>query len=180
MEVEGLQKDLDAKLKLLAYKQTKGEDIASKGNATTIERHQDALVYLAKEADEIKVKIEEKTASGEQMEEVCAWSAIKWMPISPSQTPRGCPRRSAEGLTHLQAGSHFPEKIQGTGKKSNITRSCAIVFLPKRRFWQGQERRETGQGKSQAFGAMSAKRHFVYRTPFRYTIPTRTMWLPMF
>lgn len=74
MEVEALQKDLDAKLKLLAYKQTKGEDIVSKGNATTIERHRDALVHLAKEADEIKLKIEEKKiASGEQMDEVCAW-----------------------------------------------------------------------------------------------------------
>ena len=75
MEVEALQKDLDAKLKLLAYKQTKGEDIVSKGNATTIERHRDTLVHLAKEADEIKLKIEEKKiASGEQMDEVCAWS----------------------------------------------------------------------------------------------------------
>ena len=74
MEVEALQKDLDAKLKLLAYKQTKGEDIVSKGNATTIERHRDALVHLAKEADEIKLKIEEKIASGEQMDEVCAWT----------------------------------------------------------------------------------------------------------
>ena len=75
MEVEGLRKDLDAKLKLLAYKQTKGEDIVSKGNATTIERHRDALVHLAKEADEIKLKIEEKRiASGEQMEEVGGWS----------------------------------------------------------------------------------------------------------
>ena len=75
MEVEALQKDLDAKLKLLAYKQTKGEDIVSKDNATTIERHRDALVHLAKEADEIKLKIEEKKiTSGEQMDEVCAWS----------------------------------------------------------------------------------------------------------
>ena len=73
MEVEALQKDLDAKLKWLAYKQTKGEDIVTKSNATTIERHQDVLVYLAKEADKIKLKIEEKKiASGEQMEEVCA------------------------------------------------------------------------------------------------------------
>ena len=51
MEVEALQKDLDAKLKLLAHKQMKGEDIVSKGNATTIERHWDALVHLPKEAD---------------------------------------------------------------------------------------------------------------------------------
>ena len=44
MKVEALQKDLDAKLKLLAYKQVKGEDIVTKGNTTTIERHRDALV----------------------------------------------------------------------------------------------------------------------------------------
>ena len=31
--------------------------------------------------------------------------------ISPSLTPRGRPRRSAEGLTRLQPGYHFPEKI---------------------------------------------------------------------
>jgi len=75
MEVEALQRDLDAELKLLAYKQTKGEDTVTKGNVTTIERHRDALVYFAKEADEIKLQIEEKKiASDEQMEEVCAWS----------------------------------------------------------------------------------------------------------
>ena len=75
MELEALQKDLDAKLKLLACKQAKGQNIVTKGNATTIERHRDALVYLAKEADEIKLKIEgKKIAKGEQMEEVCAWS----------------------------------------------------------------------------------------------------------
>ena len=47
----------------------------TKGKATTIERNQDVLVYLGKEANKIKLKIEErKVASGEQMEEVCAWS----------------------------------------------------------------------------------------------------------
>ena len=45
------------------------------GNATAIGRHQDALVYLTKEADEIKLKIEgKKIAKSEQMEEVWAWS----------------------------------------------------------------------------------------------------------
>ena len=47
----------------------------TKGKAKTIERNQDVLVYLGKEANKIKLKIEEtKIASGEQMEEVCAWS----------------------------------------------------------------------------------------------------------
>ncbi|PFX34531.1 hypothetical protein AWC38_SpisGene527 [Stylophora pistillata] len=71
MELEALQKNLDAKLKLLAYKQEKGKGIVDKANATTIGRHRDALVCLAKEADEIKLKIEEKKiAKGEQMDEV--------------------------------------------------------------------------------------------------------------
>ena len=35
--------------------------------------------------------------------------------ISPSLTPRGRPRRSAEGFTRLQPGYHYPEKIQATG-----------------------------------------------------------------
>ena len=75
MELEALQKDLDAKLKLLAYKQVKGQDIVTNGNATTIGRQRDALVYLAKEVDEIKLKIEgKKIAKGEQMDEVFAWS----------------------------------------------------------------------------------------------------------
>lgn len=75
MELEALQKNLDAKLKLLAYKQEKGKGIVDKANATTIGRHRDGLVCLAKEADEVKLKIEEKKiAKGEQMDEVCAWS----------------------------------------------------------------------------------------------------------
>ena len=52
----------------------KGEDILSKGNTTTIERHRDGLVALAKQADEIKMKVEqEKLAKGEALEEVCTW-----------------------------------------------------------------------------------------------------------
>ena len=47
----------------------------AKANATTIERHRDSLVCLAKEADEIKLKIEEKKiANGSEMDEVCKWS----------------------------------------------------------------------------------------------------------
>ena len=48
--------------------------------------------------------------------------------ILPSLTPRGRPRRSAKGLTCLQAEDHFPEKILGTGKKYNITRACEVCF----------------------------------------------------
>ena len=45
-----------------------------------------------------------------------------------SVTPRGCTRRLAVDLTCLRPGYHFPEKIQGTGKKTNINRSCAVCF----------------------------------------------------
>ena len=76
MELEALEKDLETKLKLLAYKQANGKDIVTKGNLTTIGRHRDALVTLAKEADAIKVKSEEKKiAKGEQMDNVCVWSS---------------------------------------------------------------------------------------------------------
>ena len=45
-----------------------------------------------------------------------------------SLTPRVCTRRLAVDLTRLRPGYHFPEKIQGTGKKTNINRSCAVCF----------------------------------------------------
>jgi len=99
--------------------------------------------------------------------------------ISPSITPRGHPRRSAERLTHLQPGHHFPEKIQGTGMKTNLTRSCA-VFLPRRRFWQGQERRGRDQEKSPVFSALSTKCPCASKTAFSCTTLFRTMLLPMF
>ena len=47
--------------------------------------------------------------------------------ISRSLTPRGH-ARSAKGLTHLEVGGHFPEKILGTWKKSNITWACMVCF----------------------------------------------------
>ena len=70
--------------------------------------------------------------------------------ISPSQTPRGRPRRSAEGLTRLQAGSHFPEKIQGAGKKSNISRSCVVCFSAQKKILArtGEKRKRPGKESS--------------------------------
>ena len=74
MDLDGLLKDLEAKLQILEYMRGKGEDILSKGNTTTIERHRHGLVALAKQADEIKMKVEqEKLAKGEALEEVCTW-----------------------------------------------------------------------------------------------------------
>ena len=74
MHLDGLLKDLEAKLQILEYMRGKGEDILSKGNTTTIERHRHGLVALAKQADEIKMKVEqEKLAKGEALEEVCTW-----------------------------------------------------------------------------------------------------------
>ena len=70
--------------------------------------------------------------------------------ISPSLTPRGRPRRSAEGLTRLQPGYHFPEKIQGTGKKTNITRSCAVCFPAQKKILArtGEKRKRPGKESS--------------------------------
>lgn len=67
--------------------------------------------------------------------------------ISYSLTPRGRPRRSAEGLTRLEAGRHFPEKIQGTGKKSNISRSCVVCFPAQKKILArtGEKRKRSGR-----------------------------------
>ena len=74
MDLDGLLKDLEAKLQILEYMRGKGEDILSKMNTTTIEWHCDGLVALAKQADEIKMKVEQqKLAKGEPLEEVCTW-----------------------------------------------------------------------------------------------------------
>jgi len=70
--------------------------------------------------------------------------------LSTSLTPRGHPRRSAEGLARLQAGNHFPEKIQGTGKKSNITRSCVVCFPAQKKILArtGEKRNRPGRESS--------------------------------
>ena len=71
--------------------------------------------------------------------------------ISPSSTPRGRPRRSVECLTRLQAGSHFPEKIQGTGKKTNITRSCVVCFPAQKRILARVEEKRKRPGRESSF-----------------------------
>ena len=70
--------------------------------------------------------------------------------ISHSLTPRGRPRRSAEGLTCLQVGGHFPEKILGTGKKSNITRACVVCFPAQKKILKrtGDKRKRPGKESS--------------------------------
>ena len=70
--------------------------------------------------------------------------------ISTSLTPRGHPRRSAEGLARLQAGKHFPEKIHGTGKKSNITRSCVVCFPAQKKILArtGEKKKRPGRESS--------------------------------
>ena len=75
MDLEKLIKEVGTKLQLLEFKKSKGKDIVEKKNTTTLERHVDALATLAKEVDEVKVKIEEKKLEeGLSMEEVCTWS----------------------------------------------------------------------------------------------------------
>ena len=70
--------------------------------------------------------------------------------ISHSLTPRGRPRRSAEGLTRPQVGGHFPEKILGTGKKSNITRACVVCFPAQKKILKrtGDKRKRPGKESS--------------------------------
>ena len=69
--------------------------------------------------------------------------------ISTSLTPRGRPRRSVEGLACLQAGNHFPEKIQGTEKKSNIIRSSVVCFPAQKILARtGEKRKRPGRESS--------------------------------
>lgn len=71
MDLEKLIKEIGTKLQLLEFKKSKGKDIVAKKNTATLERHVDALPTLAKEVDEVKVKIEEaEQEKGLSMEEV--------------------------------------------------------------------------------------------------------------
>ena len=74
MDLEKLIKEIGAKLQLLDFKKSKGKDIVEKKNITTLERHVDALAALAREVDEIKVKIEaRKLEEGASIDEVGVW-----------------------------------------------------------------------------------------------------------
>ncbi|XP_068671433.1 uncharacterized protein [Montipora foliosa] len=76
MDLEKLIKEIGAKLQLLDFKKSKGKDIVEKKNITTLERHVDALAALAREVDEIKVKIEaRKLEEGASIDEVGVWSS---------------------------------------------------------------------------------------------------------
>ena len=68
--------------------------------------------------------------------------------ILPSLTPRDRPRRSAEGLTHLQAGGHFQRKYWALGRSSTSPKHVRFAFLPKRRSWQRDNRKRPGKESS--------------------------------
>lgn len=69
-----------------------------------------------------------------------------------SFTPTGNPRSSAEGLTRLQIGGQVQEKnIQGTGKKSNITRSCAVCFPAQKKILARTGKKRKRPGKESSF-----------------------------
>ena len=71
-----LEKLLNTKLQLLEFKQSKGKEIVTKKNIATFERHVEALAALAREVDEVKVKIEaKKLGEGDSIEEVGEWSS---------------------------------------------------------------------------------------------------------
>lgn len=73
--MEALNKDLTAKLQLLQFKDAKTEGIVQAGNVETIDRHLDALRRLSREADDLKLQIEqEKITNGVTLEDVTIWS----------------------------------------------------------------------------------------------------------
>lgn len=75
MDLEKLTKEIGTRLQLLEFKKSRGEDIVERKNTTTLGRHVDGLATLAKEVEEVKVKIEEKKLEeGLSMEEVRTWS----------------------------------------------------------------------------------------------------------
>ena len=68
--------------------------------------------------------------------------------ILPSLTPRGRPRRSAKGLTQLQAGGHFQRKYWALGRSSTSPKHVRFAFLPKGRSWQRDNRKRPGKESS--------------------------------
>ena len=73
--MEALSKELTTKLQFLEFKNTKTEGIVQGGNVETIERHLNALRKLSREADDLKLQIEEKkVSSGVALDDVTTWS----------------------------------------------------------------------------------------------------------
>ena len=64
-------------IKLLEFKRGNGKDIIAKRNITTLGRNMDSLAALAKDVDEVQVKIEErkKLENGDLIDEVGVWSS---------------------------------------------------------------------------------------------------------
>ena len=73
--MEALSKELTTKLQFLEFKNTKTEEIVQGGNVETIERHLNALRKLSREADDLKLQIEEKKVSSSvALDDVTTWS----------------------------------------------------------------------------------------------------------
>ena len=60
--MEALSNELTTKLQFLEFKNTKTQETVQGGNVETTERHLNALRKLSREADDLKLKIEEKTS----------------------------------------------------------------------------------------------------------------------
>ena len=105
---------------------------------------------------------------------------VKSSGIYSSLTPRGRPRRSADGLTGLQAESQFPEKIQGTGKKRNITRSCVVCFPAQKMDFSKNRRKKEEDRKGVQPPVQCLQSCPLYSRLFSARILFRTMLLPIF
>ena len=74
--MEALSKELTTKLQLLEFKDTKMKVIVQGGNVETIERHLNAIRKLSREADDLKLQIEEaKISSSVALDDVTTWSS---------------------------------------------------------------------------------------------------------
>ena len=73
--MDDLLKVVENKLTFLDLTWPKTDGIVTAGNVETMERHRDALRVLAKEAHDLKRKVEKKFESGSSPEEVSAWSS---------------------------------------------------------------------------------------------------------
>ena len=73
--MEALSNELTTKLQFLEFKNIKTEEIVQGGNVETTERHLSGLRKLSKEADDLKLQIEEKkVSSGVALGDVTTWS----------------------------------------------------------------------------------------------------------
>ena len=73
--IDALLKELTTKLQLLDLKWSKSQAVTDKTNVETVKHHRDNLKTLARQADELKVKIEQaRLTEGGNLDDVSTWS----------------------------------------------------------------------------------------------------------